>query len=141
MELGARTQLVVTEHADLQVAVERLILRADPRAKCCTASSIAIVTDAVHDRFVAAVTQRLATWRVGDARADDTDMGPVVMFQPVEQDLRYPEIARPRAPRSSARFSPCRAGHYLSGAGGRHHDHRHDQHRGRPGPVVSGPES
>lgn len=72
----------------------------------------------MHDRFVAAVTQRLATWRVGDARADDTDMGPVVDSSQLEQDLRYLEIARTQGAEvvGGEVLDRARAGHYLSPA-------------------------
>lgn len=119
LELGGKNPLVVTEHADLQVAVECLIQGGfGSTGQRCTASSIAIVTDAVHDRFVAAVTQRLATWRVGDARADDTDMGPVVDSSQLEQDLRYLEIARTQGAEvvGGEVLDRARAGHYLSPA-------------------------
>jgi aldehyde dehydrogenase (NAD+) len=60
----------------------------------CTASSIAIVTDAIHDRFVAALHERLSRWTVGDARAAGTDMGPVVDSSQLESNLRYLDVAR-----------------------------------------------
>ncbi len=60
----------------------------------CTASSILVVTDDVHDAFVEAMAARMREWRVGDARATGIDMGPVVDDGQLAQDLRYLDVAR-----------------------------------------------
>jgi aldehyde dehydrogenase (NAD+) len=44
----------------------------------CTASSRLIVTSGIHDRFVAAMTDKLKTLKVDDALTAGTDIGPVV---------------------------------------------------------------
>jgi acyl-CoA reductase-like NAD-dependent aldehyde dehydrogenase len=43
----------------------------------------------IHDRFVAALLQRLKDLKVGDARRTGTDMGPVVDESQLAQDLKY----------------------------------------------------
>ena len=60
----------------------------------CTASSVVVVTDGIHDVFVEAMRQRMSAWRVGDARATGVDMGPVVDESQLAVDLRYIEVAR-----------------------------------------------
>ena len=95
LELGGKNSLVVTDHADLALAVDCAIQGGfGSTGQRCTASSILIVTDAVHDAFVAAMRQRMASWVVGDARAAGTHMGPVADDGQLAQDLRYLDIAR-----------------------------------------------
>ena len=60
----------------------------------CTASSRLIVTEGIHDRFVAAVKERLATLRVGPALDAATQIGPVVDERQLEIDRRYIEIGQ-----------------------------------------------
>ena len=60
----------------------------------CTASSRLIVTDAIHDRFVEALRERVAALRVGDGRDPQTQIGPVIDARQLEKDLSYVKIAR-----------------------------------------------
>ena len=60
----------------------------------CTASSRLIVTAGIHDRFVAAVADKLAALKVDDALAPGTDIGPVVDQSQLDQDLGYLEVGR-----------------------------------------------
>jgi len=55
----------------------------------CTASSRVIVTEGIHDRFVAAVADRIKALKVDDARKAGTDIGPVVDASQLAQDLEY----------------------------------------------------
>jgi alpha-ketoglutaric semialdehyde dehydrogenase len=95
LELGGKNPLVVVDDSDLAVAVECLVQGGfGSTGQRCTASSYVVATDAIHDRLVDAVEQRLARWTVGDARGTGVDMGPVVDRSQLEQDLRYLDIAR-----------------------------------------------
>ena len=40
------------------------------------------------------MTERMSTWRVGDARGAGIEMGPVVDESQLQQDLRYLDVAR-----------------------------------------------
>ena len=60
----------------------------------CTASSRLIVSAGIHDRFAAALVERLAALTVGDARHPGTRMGPVVDATQLQQDLDYIAIGR-----------------------------------------------
>jgi aldehyde dehydrogenase (NAD+) len=94
LELGGKNPLVITDQADIDVAAECLVQGGfGSTGQRCTASSIAVVTDAIHDRFIARVRQRLAAWTVGDARAADIAMGPVVDQSQLQQDLDYIALA------------------------------------------------
>ena len=95
LELGGKNPLVVTDRADLAVAVECAIQGGfGSTGQRCTASSILVVTDGIHDAFVAAMQERMQTWSVGDARTAGIDMGPVVDASQLEQDVHYVELAR-----------------------------------------------
>ncbi len=61
LELGGKNPLVVTGHADLAVAVECAVQGGfGSTGQRCTASSILVVTDDIHDAFVDAMTQRMS---------------------------------------------------------------------------------
>jgi aldehyde dehydrogenase (NAD+) len=95
LELGGKNPVVVLDDADLEIAVDVVVQGGfGSTGQRCTAWSVAIVTDAVHDRFVQALRERLARWTVGDARAVGTDMGPVVDAAQLESNLRYLDLAR-----------------------------------------------
>lgn len=95
LELGGKNPLVVTGHADLAVAIDAIVQGGfGSTGQRCTASSILIATDDIHDQLIDAVRQRLGEWQVGDARSPGVDMGPVVDASQLDQDSRYLEVAR-----------------------------------------------
>ena len=95
LEMGGKNPQVILDDANLAQAVELSVQSAFfSTGQRCTASSRLIVTEGIHDRFVQAVTARLATLKIGDALAAGTDIGPVVSQAQLEQDLSYVEIAR-----------------------------------------------
>jgi aldehyde dehydrogenase (NAD+) len=59
----------------------------------CTASSRLIVQDGIHDRFVAALAEKVAALKVGDALDPSTQMGPAVSEDQMETSYRYIGIA------------------------------------------------
>lgn len=119
LELGGKNPLVITDHADLGVAVECAIQGGfGSTGQRCTASSILVVTAGIHDAFVEAMEARMATWRVGDAREAGIDMGPVVDPGQLAQDEAYLEIARSQGAEiiGGARIDGATTGHYLEPA-------------------------
>lgn len=88
LEMGGKNPQIVLDDADLAQAVELCAQSAFySTGQRCTASSRLIVTRGIHDRFVTALTARMARIRVGDARAAGTDIGPAASeagyaFQP-----------------------------------------------------------
>jgi acyl-CoA reductase-like NAD-dependent aldehyde dehydrogenase len=90
LEMGGKNPLVVLDDADLEVAVSCAVNGAFfSTGQRCTASSRLVVTDGVHDRFVAAMVERMKTLTVGDARRPGTVIGPVVDERQLAQDLDY----------------------------------------------------
>ena len=95
LEMGGKNPLVVLDDADLATAVNVAVQGAFySTGQRCTASSRLIVTAGIHDRFVAAVADKLRSLKVDDALAPGTDIGPVVDQSQLEQDLGYLEIGR-----------------------------------------------
>ncbi len=95
IEMGGKNPLVVLDDADLGVAVEVALNGSFySTGQRCTASSRLIVTDGIHDRFVAALADRMATLRVGHALEPETQIGPVVDAGQLEQDLDYIAIGK-----------------------------------------------
>jgi len=95
LEMGGKNPLVVLDDADLAIAVECAVNGAYfSTGQRCTASSRLIVTDGIHDRFVAALQARLETLVVDDALKAGTHIGPVVDGSQLEQDLSYIGIGR-----------------------------------------------
>ncbi len=95
LEMGGKNPLVVLDDADFDNAVECALNGAFfSTGQRCTASSRLIVTEGIHDRFVAALTQRLEKLVIGDALDPATQIGPVVDRSQFEHDLSYIEIGR-----------------------------------------------
>jgi aldehyde dehydrogenase (NAD+) len=94
LEMGGKNPQVILDDADLEQAVELSVQSAFfSTGQRCTASSRLIVTQGIHDRFVAAMQARMATLRVGDALAAGTDIGPAASHAQMEQDLMYVDVA------------------------------------------------
>ena len=95
LEMGGKNPLVVLDDADLANAVECAVNGAFfSTGQRCTASSRLIITEGIHDRFVAACVERLKSLSIGDALAAGTDIGPVVDQSQLDQDLRYIAIGK-----------------------------------------------
>jgi aldehyde dehydrogenase (NAD+) len=95
LEMGGKNPLVVLDDADLSVAVECAINGAFfSTGQRCTASSRLIVTDGIHDRFVAAMTERMRGLVIDDALKTGTHIGPVVDQGQLDQDLKYIRIGQ-----------------------------------------------
>lgn len=95
LEMGGKNPLVVLDDADLKVAVECAVNGAFySTGQRCTASSRLIVTDGIHDAFVAALTERLKGLVVDDALKAGTQIGPVVDQSQLDVDEKYIAIGR-----------------------------------------------
>ncbi|WP_077036641.1 aldehyde dehydrogenase family protein [Pelomonas sp. KK5] len=95
LEMGGKNPQVVLDDADLNAAVE---LCANSgffsTGQRCTASSRLIVTEGIHDAFVAALAERTRKLKVGAALAAGTDIGPVVSQAQLDQDMSYVTIGQ-----------------------------------------------
>ncbi|MFK0162274.1 aldehyde dehydrogenase family protein [Rhizobium sp. NPDC090279] len=95
LEMGGKNPMVVLDDADLTVAVEAAANSAFfSTGQRCTASSRLIVTEGIHDKFVAALTEKLKTLNVDNAIKPGTHIGPVVDAKQLKTDTDYIEIGR-----------------------------------------------
>jgi len=95
LEMGGKNPFIVLDDADLGVAVNCAVNSGFfSTGQRCTASSRVIVTEGIHDRFVAAVVERMKSLKVGDARKAGVDIGPVVDEKQLAQDLEYVGIGQ-----------------------------------------------
>jgi alpha-ketoglutaric semialdehyde dehydrogenase len=95
VEMGGKNPLVVLDDADLDAAISVALQGAFySTGQRCTASSRLIVTDVVHDRFVAGLRAKVAALKVGNALERGTEMGPVVDQAQLDIDKDYIRIGR-----------------------------------------------
>jgi alpha-ketoglutaric semialdehyde dehydrogenase len=95
LEMGGKNPLVVLDDADLATAVNVAVQGSYfSTGQRCTASSRLIVTDGIHDRFVAAVVDKLKALKVDHALSAGTEIGPVVDQSQLDQDMKYLEIGK-----------------------------------------------
>ncbi|NNE95053.1 MAG: NAD-dependent succinate-semialdehyde dehydrogenase [Acidimicrobiales bacterium] len=77
LELGGSDAYVVLDDADIDNAVSKCAAaRLMNSGQSCIAAKRFIVTAGIYDEFVARFVDELASYRIGDPMADDTDVGP-----------------------------------------------------------------
>jgi alpha-ketoglutaric semialdehyde dehydrogenase len=120
LEMGGKNPLVVLDDADLGVALNAAINGAFfSTGQRCTASSRLIVGENIHDRFVAALGERLASLKIDDALAPGTDIGPVVDETQMKQNLDYIGIGQKEGAKlayGGELLKRAKQGHYLAPA-------------------------
>ncbi|WP_137149560.1 aldehyde dehydrogenase family protein [Mycolicibacterium sp. CR10] len=78
-EMGGKNAAVVLDDADVDLAVEQVMLGAfRSTGQKCTATSRLIVTSGIAEQFLGELIDRVGALRVGDPTDDATQMGPVV---------------------------------------------------------------
>lgn len=120
LEMGGKNPLVVLDDADLPSAVNAAVQGSYfSTGQRCTASSRLIVTEGIHDRFVAAMMEKLQALKVDHALTTGTDIGPVVDQSQLDQDLSYIEIGKSEGARlifGGERLQRSKEGFYLTPA-------------------------
>jgi aldehyde dehydrogenase (NAD+) len=120
LEMGGKNPLVVLDDADLAVAVSCAVNGAFfSTGQRCTASSRLIVGANIHDRFVAALSERLGSLKVDDALTPGTDIGPVVDETQLKQNLDYIGIGQREGAKlayGGDTLKRAKQGHYLAPA-------------------------
>ena len=77
--MGGKNPTIVLADADFDSAVENVVNAAFfSTGQKCTATSRAIVEDAIYDRFVEAVVERTKKLKVGNGMEAGIDIGPCV---------------------------------------------------------------
>ena len=95
LEMGGKNPTIVLADADFNSAVENVVNAAMfSTGQKCTATSRAIVEDAIYDRFVTAVVERTRKLKVGNGMEPGIDMGPCVDEGQMKTVLDYIEKGR-----------------------------------------------
>lgn len=77
-ELGGKSPLIVTDDADLDLAVELAVEQYDNAGQVCLSGTRLLVHEAIAERFSEAFAARAATLRQGDPRDEETQIGPQI---------------------------------------------------------------
>jgi aldehyde dehydrogenase (NAD+) len=95
LEMGGKNPTIVLADCDFNAAVENVVNAAMfSTGQKCTATSRAIVEDAIYDRFVEALAVRTKKLKVGNGLEAGIDIGPAVDKSQLETDLKYIGIAK-----------------------------------------------
>ncbi len=95
LEMGGKNAIVVTEDADLDVAVHSAVMSAfKTTGQRCVSAERLIVHEAVYDEFKSRFVSLAEDVSVGDPLDESTFMGPVVDGSQVEKFHEYNALAR-----------------------------------------------
>jgi aldehyde dehydrogenase (NAD+) len=110
LEMGGKNPTIVLADCDFPSTVENVVNAAFfSTGQKCTATSRAIVEDAIYDKFVDALVERTRKLKVGDGMKPGIDIGPAIDQGQLDTDLKYIEIGG----NEGARL--CCGGHRLTG--------------------------
>jgi acyl-CoA reductase-like NAD-dependent aldehyde dehydrogenase len=94
LELGGKAPVVVFDDADLAAVVEGIKIGGFFNSgQDCTAATRVIAGPKIHDNLLADLTSAVKSLKVGDPRADDTEMGPVVTDEQLDRISGFVERA------------------------------------------------
>jgi aldehyde dehydrogenase (NAD+) len=95
LEMGGKNPTIVLADCDFNAAVENVANAAYfSTGQKCTATSRAIVEDAIYDKFVAALAERTKKLKVGNGMEAGIDIGPAVDEGALKTILDYIEIGK-----------------------------------------------
>jgi alpha-ketoglutaric semialdehyde dehydrogenase len=98
LEMGGKNPTIVLADADFAAAVENVVNGAFfSTGQKCTATSRAIVEEAIYDRFLEALVERTKKLKVGNGLEPGVDIGPAIDQAQLDTDLRYIEIGKKEA--------------------------------------------
>lgn len=98
LEMGGKNPTIVLADCDFALAVENVVNGAFfSTGQKCTATSRAIVEEAIYDRFLEALVERTRRLKVGNGLDPSVHIGPAIDEAQLETDLRYIEIGRREA--------------------------------------------
>src|SRR6056297_2521675 len=94
-EMGGKNGIVITEEADLDIAVHSAVMSSfKTTGQRCVSSERLIVHEDVYDEFKERYVELAQQVSVGDPLEEDTFMGPVVNEEQVEKFGKYNDLAR-----------------------------------------------
>jgi succinate-semialdehyde dehydrogenase/glutarate-semialdehyde dehydrogenase len=90
LELGGNAPFIVFDDADLDAAVEGLMVsKFRNGGQTCVCPNRVYVQAGVHDLFVEKLARRVAALKVGPASRDDSQIGPMINARAVEKIERH----------------------------------------------------
>jgi succinate-semialdehyde dehydrogenase / glutarate-semialdehyde dehydrogenase len=90
LELGGNAPFIVFDDADLDAAVEGLMVsKFRNGGQTCVCPNRVYVQDAVHDRFVDMLARRVGALMVGPASRADSEIGPMINARAVDKIERH----------------------------------------------------
>src|SRR5436853_2593118 len=95
LEMGGKNAMLVFDDADLDLALDGVLWGAfGTTGQRCTATSRLILHRKVHDRFLRRLAEAAEGLRLGDGRADKTDVGPLIHEAARDKVAGYVGIGR-----------------------------------------------
>lgn len=95
LEMGSKNSLIVLEDADLELAVQSAIKGSFfATGQKCTSSSRLIVSEKIHDKFVAKMKESMEKLTIGNALYKETQIGPAISQEQLEKNLSYVQLAK-----------------------------------------------
>lgn len=93
LEMGGKNAQIVLPDADLDLALDGVLWGAfGTTGQRCTATSRLILHDRIHDTFVTRLADRVRALRLGDGRAEGTEVGPLIHEAAARKVESYVEI-------------------------------------------------
>lgn len=93
LEMGGKNPTLVLADCDFSAAVENVVNASFfSTGQKCTATSRAIVEDAIYERFLEAIVERTKKLKVGNGMLPGIDIGPAVDEAQLATDLKYIDI-------------------------------------------------
>ncbi len=118
MEMGSKNALAVMDDADLDLAVALAHGGAfGGTGQKCTASSRIVVHEKIHDAFLDKLIAGAKAMKVGHALDTDTQMGPVVSEQQLNENLQYVALGKSEGAELACggeRLQKDKEGYYMS---------------------------
>lgn len=94
LELGGKNPHIIFDDADFDLAVDYALNGVFFHAgQICSAGARVMVQDALHDRFVEALGQRMERIRVGNGFEEKTQMGPLISAEHLAKVEGYVAVA------------------------------------------------
>nr|WP_108021786.1 5-carboxymethyl-2-hydroxymuconate semialdehyde dehydrogenase [Melghirimyces profundicolus] len=95
MELGGKSPIIVFDDADFDRALDACVWGIFSfNGERCTANSRLFVHEAIHEKFVDALKERIAHIVIGDPMDEKTEVGPLIHQEHCEKVKSYLKIAR-----------------------------------------------
>ena len=112
-EMGSKNAVIVDTDADLDAAVEGVLVSAFGYAgQKCSACSRVVVLDTIYDQFLRRLTQATASLKSGDPADPGTRVGPVISADARDRILGYIETGK----REATLVVPAESGSEAAGA-------------------------